>query len=235
MFRLVSLALILAPIPAFAARTAQTLPADFVPPEGVVEIVDKTVAEMLAPSGNAALDWQRQGVDLIAHIDAAAGGRDSNVVVTEPDGDQSVILYGSGTLPTPTGTEPLLDMPRRPVSGEVHWQRVTRLDDELWMRTRTRLSRRENALCGYGWETLTILAVSDAPLFGEPLTLALVYALVAERLGRFEICVIAFEQPDRTFLLRSFLPDGRPLPGLDKRARPVRIRPLADAHAVLTP
>lgn len=193
------------------------------------------VAEMLASGGPAAINWEKQGVDLIARISATPGGLEGNALVTEPEGGPSVNLYGAGALPMPSDTEPLLELPGRSIPGAIHWQNVTRLEDELWVRTRTRVTRRENALCGYGWETLSILAVNDAPLFGEPLMLALVYALAAERLGRTEICVIMFEQPDGTLIKRSFLPDGRPLPGLDKQARPMRIRPLADAHAILNP
>ena len=235
MLRLLSIVLILAPTPAFATDTTETPPADFVPPDVAVGLADTIVADMLTPGGPVAADWQKQGIDLIARISAVPGGLDSNAVVTEPGGNPSVNLYGAGALPMPSDTKSLLDLPGRPMSGDTHWQSVTQLDDELWMRSRTRVTRRENALCGYGWETFTILAVSDAPLFGEPLMLALVHALVAERLGRTQICVIAFEQPDGTLIKRSFLPDGRPLPKMDEQAKPIRIRPLADAAAFLKP
>lgn len=232
---ILSLVLILMPVGVSAADNPRASAADLAPPEEVVRLVDAAIVEMVTPGGPAAQDWENQGVDLIARLSAASGGIDATVTVSDTPGDRSVVHYGGGRIDSPDGLKTLMDVPGRTMPGEIAWQDVSELGDGLWMRTSGRLTRRGNALCGQGWETLTILAPADAPLNDDARLAIMVVRLMAERLGAMEMCVIAFELPDGSFEERSFLPDGRPLPKLDEQMKPVRLRPIADAGAILTP
>lgn len=64
---------------------------------------------------------------------------------------------------------------------------------------------------------------------------ATVIRLMSARMASMELCTMTFALPDGSLQQRSFLPDGRPLPVLDEDTGPVRIRPLADASALLNP
>ncbi|UUX99536.1 hypothetical protein [Sphingomonas sp. J315] len=193
------------------------------------------MAELLAPGEQAGPNWEVQGVDLVARMAAHPEGINRTATISDMAGDRSVDHYGEGTLPNPPGLEPVLDLPGQPMSGDVHWQTISELGDGVWMRASAKLVRRGNARCGRGWETLTILKPGDAPLSEEMRFAVMFVRLMAERMRQMEVCSIAFEQPDGTLIERSFLPDGRPLPKLDEQSKPVRIRPLADATAILNP
>lgn len=232
---LLSLALILVPFAAGAADKPRTPTADLAPPEEVVRLVDAAMAELLAPGGGGVANWEKQGVDLVGRIAAAPGGIDQTATIVETAGDRAVDHYGKGVLPTLVGVEPFVDLPARPSSGEIVWQSVSELGDGLWLRTSARLTRRGNAVCGRGWETLTILAPTGSPLSEDMRMAVMVVRLMAERIADIELCTIAFERPDGSLVERSFLADGRPLPKMDEQAKPIRIRPLADAAAILKP
>lgn len=230
-----SLALILAPLPAIATDNPRTPTAALTPPEAVVRLADAAFAELVAPGGPAAPNWDQQGVDLIARLTAAPGGIDQTAAVVESAGDRSVDHYGNGALPMPSGLEPVLDLPGRPTSGDIAWQSISELGDGMWMRTSTRLARRGNALCGRGWDSLTILAPAGRPLSEDMRLAIMVVRLMAERMAALDACVIAFEQPDGSLIERSFLADGRSLPKVDEQTKPIRLRPLAEGAAILTP
>lgn len=232
---LLSLALILAPLSAGAVDKPRTPTVDLTPPEEVVRLADGMMAQLMAPGERAAPNWETQGVDLVARIAAHTGGLDSTVAIADKAGDRSVDHYGRGTLPLPPGLEPLLELPGRTTPGDVNWQTVLELGDGVWMRSSARLVRRGNARCGQGWESLSILAPAGGQLSDEMRFAVMVVRLMAERMRELEVCTIAFEQPDGSLIERSFLPDGRPLPKLDEQAKPVRLRPLAEAAAILTP
>ena len=235
MRRILSLTLLLAPVPAVATDKPRTPTADLAPPDEVVRMVNTLGDQILTPGGPPAPAWDQQGVDLIARLAAALGGPDLTALISETAGDRSVDHYGRGAVPLPPGLETLLDLPGRAMPGDVAWQSVSELGDGLWMRTRARLTQRGNALCGQGWESLTILAPANAPLSDEMRFAVMVVRLLAQRMAAIEVCAIAFELPDGRLQQRSFLSDGRPLPKLDEDMVPVRIRPLADAPAILTP
>ncbi|MCA1196591.1 hypothetical protein K9B35_01280 [Sphingomonas sp. R647] len=230
-----SLTLIFAPIAAIATDNPRTPTAELTPPEAVVRLADAAFAELVAPGGPAEPNWDKQGVDLIARLSAAPGGIDQTATVAESAGDRSVDHYGNGALPIPSGLEPVLDLPARPTSGDIGWRSISELGEGMWMRTSTRLARRGNALCGRGWDSLTILAPAGRPLSEDMRFAIMVVRLMAERMAALETCVIAFEQPDGSLIERSFLSDGRSLPKVDEQTKPIRLRPLAEAAAVLTP
>lgn len=227
--------LILMPLSAIATDKPRTPTADLAPPEELVRLADAAFAQLVEPGGPATPNWDRQGVDLIARLAAAPGGIDQTVAVVEFTGDRSVDHYGAGELPMQPGMEPVLNLPPRPASGDIPWQSISELGDGLWLRTSTRLGRRGNALCGRGWDSLTILAPAGSPLSEDMRVSIMVVRLMAERMAALETCVIAFEQPDGTLVERSFLADGRSLPKVDEQTKPMRLRPLAGAGAMLTP
>lgn len=229
------LALILTPTGATATDKPPAPSSVLDPSPEMVRMVDTLVGQMLTPGAAAEADWDKQGIDLLARVAAEPGGSDHVALISEARGDRSVDHYGNGTVPTPPGLVTLVDLPGQTPSGEVVWQSVSELVDGVWLQTSARLTRRGNALCGKGWETLRILAPADAPLSEEARVAATVIRLMSARMASTELCTMTFALPDGRLQQRSFLPDGRPLPMLDEETHPVSIRPLADASAFLTP
>lgn len=232
---LLSLALIFAPAGATATDNPPPSTATLEPSPEIVRMVDTLFAQMLAPGAKQGPDWDKQGIDLMARLADAPEGSDHVALIDDTRGGRSVDHYGNGTVPTPAGMGTLAELPGQIQSGEVRWQSVTELADGVWLQSSARLTRRGNALCGKGWETLRIIAPADAPLSEEARVAATVVRLMSARMASMELCTMTFALPDGSLQQRSFLPDGRPLPALDEDTGPVRIRPLADAPALFTP
>lgn len=222
-------------IPLLAADNPRPSAADLTAPPELARAIDSAVETLMTPGGPALPDWEQQGVDLISRLSMAPGGIEGNVLATEDAGDRSVQYFGQAPLGTVPGLEPLLDLPGRAMPGAIAVSDMSELGDGIWMQTRSRMTRRGNALCARGWEMLTILVPKDAPLSEEARIGVIVMERMADKLRDVELCTIAFERPDGTLHERSFLPDGRPLPQMDEKMKPARIRSLADAAAILTP
>lgn len=232
---LLPLALILAPIGATATDNPRAPTATLEPSPEIVRMVDTLFGHMLAPGVQQGPDWDMQGIDLLVRLADAPEGSDHVALMDDTRGERSVDHYGNGTVPIPPAMITLAELPGQIQSGEVRWQSVTELADGVWLQSSARLTRRGNALCGKGWETLRIIAPADAPLSEEARVAATVVRLMSARMASMELCTMTFALPDGSLQQRSFLPDGRPLPALDEDTGPVRIRPLADAPALFTP
>lgn len=230
---LVFLALILSPSAALADNRPVAA-AELTPPPELVRAMDAVVDQLLT-AGEADAQWQSRGIDLMARLRAAPGGVNASILASDAPGDRSVQYLGNAEVPVPEGAIELLTVHGTSMPGEIPSQDLFELEEGVWMRVRSRLTMRGHALCGRGWESLSIFV---AP--GKSVDEGMRFSIMAMRqvltkLAEVEICVTSVEQPDGGLLDRAYLPDGRTLPAMDAEAKPVRLRAFSDAAAILNP
>lgn len=230
---LLALALIL-PSAAAAADKPLISAADLNPPDELVRAMDGAFAMLMAP-GEPEPDWQGKGVDLFERMRTAAGGIEGTIAANDSDGDRSVRYFGSAAVPVPEGFTEILSVPGSPMQGDVAFQDVSELEPGVWMRSTGRFQRRGNALCGKGWETIALLTKRDEPLSEDAQFAVMAMRLMIPKMREVEVCIVMVERPDGSLIDRSYLPDGRTLPAIDRAATPVKLRPFSDAAAIIRP
>lgn len=227
--------LLLASGPAATTPTTETHPVDDV--RAVVEAaLNQFEVKAMAP-GPAEPGWSEAGTDLHALVDSRPGGRAANFLLQEDkDGSRSVmILSPSSPLGlVPDTWSPIADIGdiESAASGTDFY--IGHLEGPYYAVLRGSSRQVGKAYCSSGPVTARLYRRPEPADADElaPEIMELLFGAVVRRLEKYEVCT-RYDADGDGYRSRSFLPDGRSLPGLEESEERVTVVPAAPVETLL--